>query len=250
MTGLRQHLTTKYGYRTDDVYVYPKPWPKDWPSLLLAVKSMPLDTLSVISSHIHTTGSKKYRAVWLECGSCKKLKRVLVDNILSGKSRQCECRKTNPISKDLRANMLRARYEMIVQRCDNPNNPSYHNYGGRGVECRFTTAPQFIHYVLTNLPHENYKGLDIDRIDNNGHYEPGNLRLARRGENLRNKRTNVWVDYKGERVIASDLWLRMKQDYPDFALAEETTKRYALNGLTWQDILSRKPRGPYKKRTT
>jgi len=41
--------------------------------------------------------------------------------------------------------------------------------------------------MLGNLPHPDYEGWQIDRINNDGHYEPGNLRLARRKDNLLNR---------------------------------------------------------------
>ena len=83
---------------------------------------------------------------------------------------------------------LQKRAAAMLQRCSNPNDPSYHNYGGRGVEFRFASVKECVDYVLSELPHESYVGLDIDRVNNNGHYEPGNLRLATRKQNLNNRR--------------------------------------------------------------
>ena len=73
------------------------------------------------------------------------------------------------------------------QRCRNPKVKAYRNYGARGIECKFSSVKEGVDYVLKHLPHSTYKGLDIDREDNDGHYEPGNLRLVTRSENLLNR---------------------------------------------------------------
>ena len=68
---------------------------------------------------------------------------------------------------------LRRLYQRIKQRCENPNDSSYPNYGGRGIEVRFT-SDEFVEYVR-NVLQQDPRGLTIDRIDSDGHYEPGNI---------------------------------------------------------------------------
>lgn len=83
---------------------------------------------------------------------------------------------------------LQKRANAWFQRCGNPKDQSYHNYGGRGIECRFGSVREAVTYIKRYLPHPTYLKLDIDRKDNDGHYEPGNLRLATRKQNLANRR--------------------------------------------------------------
>ena len=83
--------------------------------------------------------------------------------------------------------MLQKRVNDWFQRCRNPKSQSYRNYGARGIECRFSSVKEAVEWVKENLPHDTYEKVDIDRIDNDGHYEAGNLRLATRKENLANR---------------------------------------------------------------
>ncbi len=71
-------------------------------------------------------------------------------------------------------------------RCDDPRDPSWKNYGGRGIQFRFSTFEQFI-TCLGRRP----AGMTLDRIDNDGHYEQGNVRWATRSLQTKNRRRFV-----------------------------------------------------------
>ena len=83
------------------------------------------------------------------------------------------------------------------QRCINPRNRDYQNYGGRGIECRFKTFTSFIE-ELGPRP----EGLTLERIDNNGHYEPGNVRWDTRRQQSCNKRNTKRYQYNGKCLSA------------------------------------------------
>ena len=79
---------------------------------------------------------------------------------------------------------------MMLARCRNKNSPSYKYYGGRGIRvCDewMTDAGAFIRYI-TKLPHYKEKNYTLDRIDNDGNYEPGNVRWATKSEQCINRR--------------------------------------------------------------
>ena len=75
----------------------------------------------------------------------------------------------------------------ITTRCNNPKFPGYKNYGGRGIQVKFESLDDFRQYIINELKVDS-RGLTIDRIDNEGHYERGNIRFVTRAKNNQNKR--------------------------------------------------------------
>ena len=228
-------------------YALPKPWPKDTNSLLQAAEAILSKYGSKIVAWEIQRRLRSHRYIEILCGNCSRTGFTNLDSILVGRSTGCTCRRIRvPSIIHPCANMLRDRYYAIVQRCNNPDCEEYRNYGARGIRTEFKDATEFVSYILANLPHATYKDLDIDRQDNDGNYAPGNLRLVPRALNLRNKRTNKWVKYRGKRIIATDLYTHLKRDYPGFKLSQARTTKLALQGIPWVQILVRKARGPYQ----
>jgi len=147
-----------------------------------------------------------------ECGSVVEVRRHL---LLCGHTRSCGCLKTG-LKRHRKTVHGHARngnrtpeytswYQMI-QRCTNPNNNHYRNYGGRGISVHHTWVGQggferFIKYMgIKPTPKHT-----LDRYpDNDGNYEPGNVRWATRQEQQRNNRRNVMLTHNGETRCLAD----------------------------------------------
>ncbi len=86
-------------------------------------------------------------------------------------------------------------WSSIIQRCTNPRNAKYQDYGGRGITvCE--RWRDFDHFYKDVGP-KPFQGAQIDRIDNDKGYLPGNVRWATRQENQRNRRANHTLTCKG-----------------------------------------------------
>jgi hypothetical protein len=107
-------------------------------------------------------------------------------------------KKTHGKSSDRKAGVGQASiykiWNNMKQRCTNPNNPRYADYGGRGITVcdRWMDFNNFIADVG-----DRPANLTIDRIDNDKGYEPNNVRWVSKADNNRNSRRCVMVTIDG-----------------------------------------------------
>lgn len=99
-------------------------------------------------------------------------------------------------------------YDSLKRRCRDKSNCNYHRYGGREIKCKWKTALDFKNDMyesyLIHCDKFGIKDTTIERIDNDGNYCKENCRWATLKEQNRNKSDNVWIKYKGEKMIVSD----------------------------------------------
>jgi len=139
----------------------------------------------------------KGRAVWAptywacrcECGTYTQ---VDGGSLAKGNTVSCGCFKdevvsarqtTHGASKGGRRSGAYCSYLAAKRRCTDPRIVQYSDYGGRGIEFRFNSFEHF----FAEVGHRPFR-MSIDRIDNAGHYEPGNVKWSTRGEQNSNQR--------------------------------------------------------------
>lgn len=122
----------------------------------------------------------------------------------NGEAKSCGCLTTEQMVERNTKHSLAGTPEYmtwayLIQRCTNPNSTHYHNYGGRGIRVSEEWVTSFEAFYAHIGPRPSAKH-SIDRINNEGHYEPGNVRWATKREQNTNRRNNRYVTYKGKRV--------------------------------------------------
>ena len=161
---------------------------------------------------IRPNGKNKHGNVkWLCLCDCGNYTTVLGTKLRNGQTKSCGCLLNEynaQFEKDIprRSDPLYGVWRAMRERCDNPLDPAYENYGGRGIALceEWHDFDTFREWAVAS----GYeRGLTLDREDNDGDYSPSNCRWVTRLVNNNNKRNNLWLEYNGEMKTASQ-WAR------------------------------------------
>lgn len=140
-----------------------------------------------------------------ECGN-----KIVVcgQNLKRNKTTSCGCyrketSRNNNTKHDKTNSYLYKIATHILDRCNNKNCKSYKDYGARGIKCLLGDTVEEVVISLEKVEGYFYKG-EIDRIDNDGHYEIGNLRWATRSQNVHNRREIQANNTSGKKGVSYD----------------------------------------------
>jgi hypothetical protein len=180
-------------------------------------------------------GSMNVHARWRCSCDCGRETLVRSTNLRSGSTRSCGClyRRKGAPSRHRGSNT--AEYRVWVglrNRCECPHEKAYVNYGGRGIAvCE--RWQQFENFLADMGPRPSPKH-SIDRIDNNGNYEPGNCRWVTQLEQMQNTRHTIRIEHNG-RTQSVAAWAR------ELGMRDLTLRRRLARGWPVTKALTEPP---------
>lgn len=136
---------------------------------------------------------------------------------------------------------LRHIYDDMKSRCNNKNNLAYKNYGKRGIKVCEEWQNDFETFYNWAISHNYKENLTIDRIDNNGNYEPSNCQWITQDEQNRNKRNIILLTYNGETKMLKE-WAK------EYGLELSTLRTRINRGWNIERALKEKTHPNYKRK--
>lgn len=155
--------------------------------------------------------NKQYDSLWECVCDCGKTKTVRSGALKSGHTKSCGCFRSEMVSKSRTTHgLINDNYKLykvwigIKQRCFNPKNKSFIDYGGRGIKICEEWKLSFESFHNWSISNGYSEGLSIDRVDNDGNYELSNCRWTTKKFQSRNRRNCVKIKYENKSLTASE----------------------------------------------
>ncbi len=165
---------------------------------------------------LRSLGEGKNRKVIWECQcDCGNTTTVQTQLFREKRVQSCGCLNHMPITGSVSLSHGHARrgkitrtymtWQNMFQRCNNPLNPNFPDYGGRGITIceRWQIFENFLADMGIRPPK-----LSIDRINNNGNYEPGNCKWSTQREQVLNTRRSHWITFENQTLRFSE-WAKI-----------------------------------------
>lgn len=171
---------------------------------------------------------KKHSKLLCQCDCGEK---ILIDQTNFRKQNSCKkCAIKKHTKHGMNNTPIYEAWSHMKQRCLNSSDKNFHHYGGRGISIceEWHEFLPFYEWSITN----GYKeGLSLDRIDNNGNYEPGNCRWTDRITQQNNRRNSIYLTVDGITLPCAE-WARRT------GIPKNTLRGRILLGWNPKDIIS------------
>ena len=129
----------------------------------------------------------RHTPIPVECNKCGYEWSATPNNLLTHKTGCLKCSRNNSnLNQRKKGHPLYGTWTQMLHRCNNPKHKDFPNYGGRGISVCAAWELDFWQFVRD--VGERPEGCTLDRIDNDGNYEPGNVRWATKLEQSLNRR--------------------------------------------------------------
>lgn len=174
--------------------------------------------LLVIGEKRASKGSKSLHKIAICKCDCGKIVEVRGTSIVNQVAKSCGCIVKDKNKKRLtKHGMFGTRiytiWNGIKKRCFDTTDKGYERYGSRGITMCDEWKNDFISFYKWAMAHGYREDLTLDRINNDGNYEPNNCRWTTRKEQARNTSKNKLLNYKGETHCASYWAEKLKINY-------------------------------------
>lgn len=151
---------------------------------------------------------------------CGRIATVYESKLRYGSTRSCGCLERQTSIRNLpkgghgharhgQRTPIYSTWRSMIDRCNSPSTTGYHSYGGRGIKVcdRWHNFLDFVADVG-----ERPKRASLDRIDNDGNYEPSNCRWATHWEQAANRGNTIKVVFRGEAIHLAEVGRRVGID--------------------------------------
>lgn len=134
---------------------------------------------------------------------CGRSRSVRASALRSGQSRSCGCSSADAqVTHGMSRSAFYGVWRGMLDRTENPKHSEYDNYGGRGIQV--CARWHLFQLFALDMASGYQRGKQLDRIDNDGDYEPANCRWTDHRSNQRNKRSNHRVTWHGRTLIVQE----------------------------------------------
>ena len=179
---------------------------------------------------IHRVKNNKHGKACWECKcKCGTVTIVPTGAIKSGRTKSCGCLKDELLIKrnvthGMAYSLEYGIWAAIIKRCTNPRTQNFKHYGGRGIAVCNEWRNDFMAFYnhVGRRPSAKYS---IDRIKNDGNYEPGNVRWTTQDVQTNNSRKNHNITIYG--------WTLSLSNWARFVGLKRTTLSNRINIRNW-----------------